>query len=257
MQRIGGKTIVLTKGDTFKATVVMKTEDGTEYAPESGDVVRFAMKQGYEDEQLLVEKVIPNDTLLLKLDPIDTKNLEVGEYVYDIEITYANGDVDTFIDRGTLKLTEEVEGSAPVQIPTGGEYESGEWTPSQSTYTGSIPLQNEHDSPPVFYAIMRKSEIREVTDRKCYNFTFINYNALFGHPGWVEIDYRLYGLREYEVGDSDADLISNEYSYLFTERALSQMATSTELIPDLGNEYYMWDSNDVYQWYAIWMPEGE
>lgn len=108
MQKITGKRIVLTRGDTLKATVTMLRPDGTEYTPEAGDSIRFAMKKSFSDETVLVEKSIPNDTLLLKLDPEDTKNLEFGSYVYDVQLTYANGDVDTFIDRASIELTEEV-----------------------------------------------------------------------------------------------------------------------------------------------------
>lgn len=113
MQTIVGEIIVLTKGDTFKATVSMIQSNGELYTPAEGDVVRFHMKKNYSDPDLLIEKIIPNDTLLLKLDPVDTSSLNVGNYVYDIQITYANGDVDTFIDQGTLTLTEEVEGTPP------------------------------------------------------------------------------------------------------------------------------------------------
>lgn len=109
MQKIAGSRITLTRGDTFKATVAMIQPDGEEYKPQEGDTVRFAMKKRYSDASVLLEKQIPNDTLLLCLDPEDTKDLNFGSYVYDVELTYANGDVDTFIDRATIELTEEVE----------------------------------------------------------------------------------------------------------------------------------------------------
>ena len=109
MQSINGKKITLTKGDTLKATVSIVDSTGQAYTPQTGDVIRFAMKRDYTDESVLVTKTIPNDTLLLTLASADTHSLEAGDYVYDIQITYANGDVDTFIDRGTMVLTEEVD----------------------------------------------------------------------------------------------------------------------------------------------------
>ena len=114
MQKIEGKNITLTKGDTFKATIVMRKKNGLPYSPEDGDVVKFKMKKDYSDANLLIEKTIPNSSLLLHLEPADTGSLDVGKYVFDIELTYAGGDVDTFIDRGTLELTQEVEGNPPV-----------------------------------------------------------------------------------------------------------------------------------------------
>lgn len=101
-------TISMTRGDTFNATVAIYTSNGTPYTPEEGDVVRFAAKTDYSDSEPVILKVIPNDTLQLHLDPADTKELEFGKYVYDIELTYANGDVDTFIAKKSLVLTEEV-----------------------------------------------------------------------------------------------------------------------------------------------------
>lgn len=44
----------------------------------------------------------------LILDPADTKPLSFGKYVYDIQLTKSTGEVDTFITKGTMKLTEEV-----------------------------------------------------------------------------------------------------------------------------------------------------
>jgi len=108
MQKINGTEITLTKGDTFKAIVTMKTIDGKNYTPSENDVIRFAMKKNYNDENVLIEKVIPNGTLLLELTSTETKNLNVGNYVYDIQITYENGDVDTFINMATFTLTKEV-----------------------------------------------------------------------------------------------------------------------------------------------------
>ena len=102
--------IVLTRGDTFVCTVEPKVKStGEPYTPEQGDEIRFAMKQDYSDTEPLIEKVIPTNTCILQLDPLDTKELPFGDYVYDIQITMAaSGYVDTFI-RGEMTLAEEVE----------------------------------------------------------------------------------------------------------------------------------------------------
>lgn len=60
------------------------------------------------DETPLLIKEIPIDTMILTLNPEDTKHLPFGKYVYDIELTKATGEVDTFITKAILKLTEEV-----------------------------------------------------------------------------------------------------------------------------------------------------
>ena len=106
MYEVIGNQIKLVKGDTFYATV--EVYDGDEaYTPTENEVVKFGLKLRYADEECLIEKVIPNDTLILKLEPEDTADLAVLTYVYDIEITRENGDKDTFI-RGTLTLLNEV-----------------------------------------------------------------------------------------------------------------------------------------------------
>ena len=75
-------TIFLTRGDTFKAQLSLTNEEGQPYEPQEGDVIRFACKKDYSDP--------------------DT------EVLYDIQLTTAAGEVDTFITKGILTLTEEV-----------------------------------------------------------------------------------------------------------------------------------------------------
>lgn len=112
MVKIKGKTITLTKGDTLLVKVSIKDKDTNEdYIPSDGDEVRFALKSNYDDEQVLIYKEIPLDTLELLIPAEETKQLEVrtSPYVYDIQLTTATGYVDTFIDKGSLYITEEVE----------------------------------------------------------------------------------------------------------------------------------------------------
>lgn len=50
---VNGTTITLTRGDTFMATVSITNPDGSEYVPVDGDVIRFALKESYDDEDTL------------------------------------------------------------------------------------------------------------------------------------------------------------------------------------------------------------
>lgn len=106
---ITGTTITLTRGDTFEALVSAIKRDGTQYIPVEGDSIRFAMKENYDDPRPLLVKDIPIDTMMLTLEPQDTADLNFGKYVYDIQLTKANGKVDTFISKAILKLSEEVD----------------------------------------------------------------------------------------------------------------------------------------------------
>ena len=107
--KVKNTNIYLTRGDTFKAKITITNPDGTIYTPQEGDQIRFAMKEDVNDEECLIWRNIPIDTMILELVPGDTKELDYGTYVYDIKLTKANGDVDTFITASKLKLTYEVE----------------------------------------------------------------------------------------------------------------------------------------------------
>lgn len=112
MVEINSNKITLTRGDSLIVSVE-PTIRGTDevYTPIEGDTIRFAMSQKYKGKAnyiLAVHKEIPIDTMLLELEPSDTADLSYGEYKYDIEITHADGRVDTFIS-STITLTEEVE----------------------------------------------------------------------------------------------------------------------------------------------------
>lgn len=107
--KIIGTSITMTRGDTLKTKINILDSDGNEYVPTNGDYIRFAMKKKYTDDTCCILKEIPIDTLVLHLEPQDTKCLpQPCEYVYDIQITMADGTVDTFIT-GKLSIIQEVE----------------------------------------------------------------------------------------------------------------------------------------------------
>ena len=106
-------TILLTRGDTFDCDV--NVFNGSEpYSPASGDVFKFyvkhpcmnATRSEYTETTPLITKTL--SSLSIHLDPSDTKSLGFGSYVYDVELTYANGGVDTFINNANLVLLPEV-----------------------------------------------------------------------------------------------------------------------------------------------------
>jgi hypothetical protein len=107
--QIKGTKISMTRGDTVRVKFNLKM-DGEDYLPSSDDVVRFAVKARWCEKEPLLIKQIPSDTMVLQLDPEDTKSLPFGQYWYDVQITFGeSGDVITFIERAKLRLTEEVE----------------------------------------------------------------------------------------------------------------------------------------------------
>lgn len=105
---VNGTTITLTRGDTFKAQIIIHDRAGNVYTPIEGDSVRFALKAKITDPEPLAVIDIPIDTMMLIIKPEHTSGLSFGSYIYDIQLTKVNGDVDTFITASKLKLTEEV-----------------------------------------------------------------------------------------------------------------------------------------------------
>lgn len=108
--RIEGTDITLTRGDSLFLQLSLY-KDGDVYVPAPGSRVRFAMKRSYNDpdSEIILEKQIPINTLLLEIEPEDTKPLTMGKsYVYDIELTDENGYVDTFI-AGKFTIGKEVK----------------------------------------------------------------------------------------------------------------------------------------------------
>lgn len=105
---VNKNNIILTRGDTFKAQVVIKDKSNNEYVPGDGDIIEFGVKKNFNQEEFLIKKTVPNDTLILRIEAEDTKGLPYGTYVWDMQLTKANGDVTTFITKASLTLTEEV-----------------------------------------------------------------------------------------------------------------------------------------------------
>lgn len=113
---IEGNNITLTRGDTLRVMVKILI-DGEEYTPAADDAIRFAVKHkklnkdktDYADNEPLILKDITPESMMLILNPADTKSLGFGRYVYDCQITFADGKVATFIPPSDFILTEEVE----------------------------------------------------------------------------------------------------------------------------------------------------
>ncbi|MBQ8054471.1 MAG: hypothetical protein IJ198_11810 [Lachnospiraceae bacterium] len=110
MVSIKDNTITITRGDTLETNLIVKTMSGADYVPTEGDVIRFALKGSYDDDRPIINKVIPNDSLILRLEASETKQLEARRkpYVYDVELrTPEDTVVDTFLT-GEMYVTQEV-----------------------------------------------------------------------------------------------------------------------------------------------------
>lgn len=119
MVKVVGKTITMTRGDSAHIEIQMEYEGGTSYEAMHGDIVRFTVKKNYDDSNPLIvidiEPYVPEgeeteivESVELHILPSHTRDLRYGSYKFDVQLLRINGDIDTFIDRGTFTLTEEV-----------------------------------------------------------------------------------------------------------------------------------------------------
>lgn len=104
--------ITMVRGDTLILDIKFYDRNRVPYEPKDGDKIRFALKKRYDDFEPIFVRDIPIDTMQLWIYPEDTVGLPSGEYKgrykYDIELTTADGFVDTVIPRADFIILEEV-----------------------------------------------------------------------------------------------------------------------------------------------------
>lgn len=94
MMKIKNNTITITKGDSASIKVNLKTEDGSKYVMHSGDKLVMTVRKSFDSPVLMQ---IESTTNIIDLFPENTKCLEKGSCVYDIELQTSAGDVFTVI----------------------------------------------------------------------------------------------------------------------------------------------------------------
>lgn len=107
MLTIYGNDIHLTRGDTAYIFVPITFTDGSAYTMQDGDKLEFSAKKYISADAYIIHKEISSDGVF-KLEPSDTASLDYGKYVYDVQLTKANGDVHTVITPSRFYVEEEV-----------------------------------------------------------------------------------------------------------------------------------------------------
>ena len=102
-------TIHLTRGDTARFSIgrIVNTVTNTNYTPTAEDTVTMTIKKTVLQADPFVQIIVPGGEVL-HIKPEDTKAMAFGKYVYDIQITMADGDVYTIIPPATFELLKEV-----------------------------------------------------------------------------------------------------------------------------------------------------
>lgn len=97
--------VELTRGDTAHFDVIITQPDGTAYEFAAGDSLKLTVKKDVNGD-VLIQKAVENTEI--DLAPEDTKDLEFGAYVYDVELTTASGDVYTVVPCSRFTIGKEV-----------------------------------------------------------------------------------------------------------------------------------------------------
>lgn len=101
---------ILTRGDTawFNVTVT-DAVSGQEYILVNGDVLLFTLRKYRKEKDAtnyIFQKTFEDNQV--KIEPSDTSDLNYGDYHFDVELRFANGDIQTVVDDTILSLGSEI-----------------------------------------------------------------------------------------------------------------------------------------------------
>lgn len=93
------KGIHLIRGDSYSFTIEAEDEEGNSLLVD-GATIYCTVKVNTRVKEKILQKVItafPNNKAVIEILPQDTKECAYGSYVYDVQLTEANGKVTTLI----------------------------------------------------------------------------------------------------------------------------------------------------------------
>ena len=96
--------IEMTRGDSESVTIRCSQPF------QAGDAVYLTVRED-ADSDIAMQKIVtsfPNGEAVFGILPGDTEGLDFGNYVYDIQVTRADGTVTTLIVPSRFRLNEEV-----------------------------------------------------------------------------------------------------------------------------------------------------
>ena len=100
----------MTRGDS--ETIIVKCFLSGEPQPlETGDEVTLTVRASAQTPIVIQKTVTVFDEhgwAVIAIDPEDTAELDFGVYVYDVQLTAADGTVTTLVPISSFTLTEEV-----------------------------------------------------------------------------------------------------------------------------------------------------
>lgn len=110
--KIDGTNISMTRGDSEDLYVQCVDDGGAPVPLVAGDTVYFTVKKHVNTEDKLIQKAITEfdqGVAHIAILPADTRPLRFKKkYVYDVQVTFADGRVRTIILPSAFVVTEEV-----------------------------------------------------------------------------------------------------------------------------------------------------
>ena len=105
---IDGTDIYLRHGDSFYVALSIVTPDGSPYVPGDGEVLH-TLCRSEDQSQILWDCVIPGVTLEFRIAPENTRDKDCKvKWCYDVQIEFANGDIQTVIPKSRVILLPEI-----------------------------------------------------------------------------------------------------------------------------------------------------
>jgi len=107
-QILVNNTIQITRSDTayFSLTLYSDINKKEKYELQEGDCIKFTVKKNVREKEILIEKISYKNSI--KIESTDTKEMNFGKYVYDMQIIFANGDINTVIEPSIFEVRGEV-----------------------------------------------------------------------------------------------------------------------------------------------------
>lgn len=76
----------------------------------SGDTVRMMVRESFDSPALLSKEVtdFEDGAAIIEISHDDTKDKAPGDYLYDVQVTWASGAVQTIIQKSRFRIEEDI-----------------------------------------------------------------------------------------------------------------------------------------------------
>ena len=108
---VNGTNLKMTRGDSGAIRVAVSDAAGETVPLEDGDMIELTVREHLRaSEKMLYKKITEfvDGEALITIHPEDTSNLKFKAYVYDIQLTRANGQVQTIVKPSRFEVGSEV-----------------------------------------------------------------------------------------------------------------------------------------------------